>query len=194
MANISLPPSKFQYNLVLALPTFADEEKGVLNAIVEVNKGDINKYELITESGQLKLDRVGYSSLVYPFIYGAIPQTWDEDNDPLDIMIVNATAPLVPGSLCEARIIGIMKMVDGGEVDDKIIAVLNDDKRSDHIQSLADLPPHFQKETQHFWEFYKHLKKPGSVTGIEFMDKAEALKVIAECQKRYETDYAPKLS
>ena len=115
-------------NLLHVLPAFADEGQLRLNAIVELNSGTINKYELITETGHLKLDRVGYSSLAYPFAYGCIPRTWDEDGDPLDIEIVGVTEPLVAGSLVEARIIGIMKFDDGGEVDDKVIAVLADDK------------------------------------------------------------------
>ena len=85
MANINHKPSRYMLNLLHVLPAFADEEKGVVNTIVEVSSGSINKYELITESGQLKLDRVGYSSLAYPFTYGAIPCTWDLDGDPLDI-------------------------------------------------------------------------------------------------------------
>src|SRR5690606_1520616 len=121
-----------------------------------------NKYELITETGHLKLDRVGYSSLAYPFAYGAIPSTWDEDGDPLDVEIVNVTEPLVAGSLVEARIIGIMKFNDGGEVDDKVIAVLNDDKRQDHIKSIDDLGEYFKTETTYYWEHYKDLKKPGT--------------------------------
>src|SRR5246127_1678709 len=132
MANIDHKPSKYMLNLLHVLPAFADESAGVLNLIVEVSSGSINKYEIITESGQLKLDRVGYSTLSYPFTYGAIPQTWDLDNDPLDFEIVNITEPLVPGSVVEARIIGAMKFIDGGEVDDKIIAVLAGDKRVDH--------------------------------------------------------------
>ena len=180
-------------NLLHALPAFADEEKGVINTIVEVSAGSINKYELITESGQLKLDRVGYSSLAYPFTYGAIPMTWDEDGDPLDVEIVNITEPLVPGSLVEARVIGVMKFIDGGEVDDKIIAVLNDDKRSDHIKSYKDLGEYWEKETKYYWENYKALKKPGTGVVETFHERDEAVKVIKECMERYEKDYAPKI-
>jgi inorganic pyrophosphatase len=181
------------YNLLHVLPVFANEEMGVINTIVEVSAGSINKYELITESGQLKLDRVGYSSLAYPFTYGAIPQTWDEDNDPLDVEIVNITEPLVPGSLVEARIIGVMKFVDGGEVDDKIIAVLNDDKRSEHIKSYKDLGEYWEKETKYYWENYKALKKPGTGVVETFYDAEEAIKVIKECAERYQKTYAPKI-
>jgi inorganic pyrophosphatase len=192
MANIDHKPSKYMLNLLHILPAFANEEEQVINVIIEINSFTINKYEIITESGQLKLDRVGYSSLSYPFAYGAITKTWDEDGDPLDVEIVGVTEALVPGSLVEARIIGIMKFNDGGEVDDKVIAVLNDDKRMDHIKTLADLGDHFVKETTYYWEHYKDLKKPGTCKVDGFFDAVEAVKIIKECEKRYETDYAPK--
>ncbi len=193
MANINQKPSKYMYNLLHVMPAFANEDKAILNSIVEVSAGSINKYEIITESGQLKLDRVGYSTLAYPFTYGAIPMTWDEDGDPLDVEIVGVTEPLVSGSVAEVRIIGIMKFEDGGEIDDKIIAVLADDKRMDHIVSYKDLGEHWEKETQHYWEYYKHLKKPGTCKVLGFFDTAEAVKIIKECEERYQKDYAPKL-
>ncbi len=193
MANIHHKPSRYMLNLLHVLPAFADEARGVLNTIVEVSSGSINKYELITESGQLKLDRVGYSSLAYPFTYGAIPCTWDLDGDPLDIEIVNITEPLVPGSLVEARVIGAMKFVDAGEVDDKIIAVLADDKRVEHITSVEDLGEHFKKETKHFWETLKVLKKPGTGVVGEFLGVREALGIVREAMARYEKEYKPKL-
>lgn len=193
MANINHKPSKYMLNLLHVLPAFADEKKEVVNTIVEINSGSINKYEIITESGQLKLDRVGYSSLAYPFVYGAIPQTWDYDNDPLDICIANVMEPLVPGCLVEARIIGVMKFEDGGEVDDKIIAVLADDRRSDHIQSIEDLGEQFKKETTYFWEHIKYLKKPGTGITKGFFDKTEAIKVMEDCIKRYNEIYAKNL-
>ncbi|MFN4181216.1 MAG: inorganic diphosphatase [Candidatus Paceibacteria bacterium] len=192
MANINHKPSKYMLNLLHVLPTFVDKDKKVLNTVVEVSAGSINKYELITESGQLKLDRVGYSSLAYPFTYGAIPQTWDYDNDPLDVMIVNITEPLIPGSLVEVRVIGVMKFVDGGEVDDKIIAVLNDDKRSDHITSYKDLGEYWEKESKYFWENYKAMKKPGTGVVETFYEADEAIKVIEECEKRYLEIYLPR--
>jgi inorganic pyrophosphatase len=193
MANIDRKPSLYMLNLLHALPAFADEKAGILNVIVEVSSGSINKYEIITESGQLKLDRVGYSSLAYPFTYGAIPQTWDLDNDPLDIEIVEITEPLVSGCVAEVRIIGAMKFVDGGEVDDKIIGVLAFDRRVEHITSIEDLGEHFKKETKHFWENYKALKKPGTGVVGEFLNAAEGIKIVRESMARYEKDYKPKL-
>ena len=94
MANIDHAPSRYMLNLLHVLPAFADEAKLRINTLIEVNAGTITKYELITESGQLKVDRVGYSSLAYPFAYGAIPCTWDEDGDPLDVEIVGVSEPL----------------------------------------------------------------------------------------------------
>ncbi len=193
MANINHKPSKYMLNLLHAIETFADEENKVVNAVVEVVQGTINKYELITESGQLKLDRVGYSSLAYPFTYGAIPQTWDLDGDPLDVVIVGVTEPLIPGCLVEARVIGLMRFKDGGEQDDKVICVLNDDKRVEHIHSLKDLGEHFLKETQYYWEHYKDLKKPGTCKTEGFYGVEDAIKVIKECQERYDKEYRPKL-
>lgn len=192
MANINHKPSKNMLNLLHVLPAFADKDKVVVNAIVEATKGSLNKYEIITESGQLKLDRVGYSSLAYPFTYGAIPQTWDYDNDPLDVCIVNVTEPLVPGCLVEARVIGVMKFEDAKEIDDKIIAVLADDRRSDHITSIEDLGEQFKKETTYFWENIKFLKKPGTGVTKGFFDTEEAVKIIEECEQRYTEIYLPK--
>jgi inorganic pyrophosphatase len=193
MANVDQAPSRTMPNLLHVLPAFADEAELRLNTIVELNSNTINKYELITETGHLKLDRVGYSSLAYPFAYGCIPRTWDEDGDPLDIEIVSVTEPLVPGSVVEARIIGIMKFDDGGEVDDKVIAVLADDKRMDHITSYTDLGAHWLKETQYYWEHYKDLKKPGTCRVNGFFDAAEAVRVIKECEIRYNSEIAPRL-
>lgn len=193
MANINHKPSRYMLNLLHVLPAFSDEKSGTLNTIVENSTGSINKYEIITESGQLKLDRVGYSSLAYPFTYGAIPKTWDLDNDPLDVEIVNVTEPLVAGCLVEVRVIGGMKFVDAGEIDDKIIAVLADDRRVDHITTVDDLGEYFKKETKHFWENYKALKKPGTGVVGEFLGVEEALNIVRESVARYAKEYEPKL-
>ena len=193
MANLSQPPSKSTPNLLHILDPFVNEQKTIVNTIVELNSNTINKYELITETGHLKLDRVGYSSLAYPFAYGCIPRTWDEDGDPLDIEIVSVTEPLIPGSIVEARIIGVMKFDDGGEVDDKVIAVLSDDKRVDHIKTFNDLGEHWLKETKYYWEHYKDLKKPGTCRVNGFFGIADAIKTIEQCEDRYKKEIEPKL-
>lgn len=191
MADLNIPHSKTMPNPIHTLPVYADKDSKVLNAVIEINSHTINKYEIINETGHLKLDRVGYSSLSYPFAYGAIPMTWDEDGDPLDIEIVNVIEPLVPGSIVEARIIGIMTFEDGGERDDKVIAVLNDDKRSDHITDYKQLGEQWMKETKYYWEHYKDLKKPGTCKVLGFYGTEEAEKIIKECVDRYESDIAP---
>ncbi|MBP9715430.1 MAG: inorganic diphosphatase [Candidatus Pacebacteria bacterium] len=193
MANINHKPSKYMLNLQHVLTPYANKEKNVVHGLVEINSSSINKYEFITESGQLKLDRVGYSSLAYPVAYGLIPQTWDQDGDMLDFIIANVTEELVPGSLVEARVIGVMKFEDGGERDDKIITVLSDDKRMDHINSYEELGEHWQKETEHYFEHYKDLKKPGTCKVLGFFNTDEANNIISECVDRYTKEYAPKL-
>jgi inorganic pyrophosphatase len=189
MANINHKPSKYMLNLLHVLPAFVSEERKVLNGLVEINHDSINKYEFITESGHLKLDRVGYSSLAYPVAYGLIPQTWDQDRDMLDFVIANVTEPLVPGSLAEVRVIGIMKFEDNGERDDKIITVLSEDKRMDHIDSYKDLGEHWEREATHYFEHYKDLKKPGTCKVLGFFEADEAIKVIKECETRYKEEY-----
>jgi inorganic pyrophosphatase len=192
MANLSSGPYPFMPNILHILEAFANKEEKVINVIVELNSHTINKYELITETGHLKLDRVGYSSLSYPFAYGAVPMTWDLDGDPLDAVIVNVTEPLIPGSVVEARIIGVMKFEDGGEVDDKVVCVINDDKRSEHIQTIDDLGEYWKKESTYYWEHYKDMKKPGTGKVEGYFDTDIAVKVIEECEERYVTEYLPK--
>tara|TARA_B100000214_G_scaffold375314_1_gene361125 strand:- start:1640 stop:2227 length:588 start_codon:yes stop_codon:yes gene_type:complete len=193
MANVDQAPSKTMPNLLHILPAFVDETKQSVNSIIELNSNTINKYEIITETGHLKLDRVGYSSLSYPFAYGCLPRTWDEDGDPLDIEIVNVTEPLIPGSLVEARIIGIMTFDDGGEVDDKVIGVIADDKRMDHIKTFEDLGDHWLKETTYYWEHYKDLKKPGTCKVNGFFGIEKAIEIIESCEKRYKLEIESKV-
>lgn len=181
-------------NLQHILSPYVDKDKKIINGLVEINAWTINKYEIITESGQIKLDRVWYSSLAYPTAYWLIPQTWDQDNDMLDLMIANVTEPLVPWCLAELRVIGIMKFEDGGERDDKVITVLADDKRMNHIISYKDLGEHRIHLTEHYWTHYKDLKKPGTCKPLWFFDADEALHIIDECVERYQSDYLPKFS
>ena len=192
MANIDHAQSKYMLNLQHVLSPYVDKDKKIINGIVEINAGSLNKYELITESGQIKLDRVCYSSMAYPTAYGLIPQTWDQDSDLLDFMLVNVTEALVPGCVVELRIIGVMKFEDGGERDDKIITVLADDKRSDHITSYKDLGEHWIKSNEYYRTHYKDLKKPGTCKVLWCYDVEEALHIIDECAERYTEEYLPK--
>ncbi|MCA9353610.1 inorganic diphosphatase [Candidatus Nomurabacteria bacterium] len=193
MANVNYPVSKYQPNLLHVLEAWVDKKENTINGLIEINSGSVNKYEFITETGHLKLDRVGYSSLKYPVAYGAIPKTLDQDGDMLDFIVANVLEPIVSGALVEARVIGIIKFEDDGEIDDKIITVLASDKRSEHIVSYKDLGGHWQKEVEHYFEYYKHLKKPGSCKVLGFYDVDEAHNVIEDCIERYDKELKPKV-
>jgi inorganic pyrophosphatase len=195
MANISNLDPKFLVNGINpqhALPTF--DEDGNINMIVEIPKGSCNKYEYVTEANIIKLDRVLFEMLPYPIEYGLIPQTYDEDNDLLDIMCM-VTYPTFPGCLIATRPIGVMIMNDSGEVDDKIFCVPVDDVRFKHIKSYKDLPQILIDEIQFFWEHYKDVqfKYKGQldkkVVIERWGDEKEALEIISKCQAAYKQKF-----
>ncbi|KAJ7567713.1 hypothetical protein O6H91_01G003200 [Diphasiastrum complanatum] len=126
----------------------------VFNCVVEISKGSKVKYELDKKSGLIKVDRVLYSSVVYPHNYGFIPRTLCEDNDPMDVLVI-MQEPVLPGCFLRARAIGLMPMIDQGEMDDKIIAVCADDPEYRHYKELKELPPHRLAEIRRFFEDYK---------------------------------------
>jgi inorganic pyrophosphatase len=154
----------------------------IVNGIIEIPKGVRAKYELDKESGLLRLDRVLYSSVYYPANYGFIPQTYGEDHDPLDILILSQIE-VVPMCIVPARIIGVMRMLDSGEADDKIIAVAEGDPSMSHYNDISELPEHLISETMSFFEDYKKLEKKevkvenflGKETAIEILKDAFAL-------------------
>lgn len=146
---------------------------GNINVVVEIQKGSKNKYELDKETGMLKLDRVMYTGQDYPFDYGFIPNTLCEDNDPLDVVLYT-TYPLMPGILLVARPVGVIKMIDGGEGDDKILAVPADDPRLKDVVDLKTFPAHFVKEVIHFFETYKLIQnKVVKINGTEDVTSAK---------------------
>lgn len=155
----------------------------IVNAIIEIPKGCRAKYELDKESGLLKLDRVLYSSVYYPANYGFIPQSYCDDHDPLDILVLSQVE-CVPMCIIEAKVIGVMQMVDGGEADDKIIAVAANDMSVNHINDISELPPHFIDEMRHFFEEYKRLEKK-SVIVEEFQNKEKAAQIINQSFEDY---------
>jgi inorganic pyrophosphatase len=144
------------------------------NVIVEVPRGSKNKYEIDKKTGLIKLDRAMKSAQDYPFDYGFSPRTLWEDNDPLDVVILT-TYPLAPGILVEVRPVAVMRMIDGGEGDDKILAVPVDDPRWDEVRDLADVNKHTVKEIQHFFETYKTIEnKKVEISGFEGKEAAKA--------------------
>lgn len=159
----------------------------VVNVVVEIPMGSRNKYELDKETGMFKLDRVLFSPMHYPGDYGMIPQTLGEDKDPLDGLVL-MTRPTFPGCLIEARPIGVLKMVDGGEADDKILCVPKDDVRFNDYKDLSAVPKPILNEIGHFFQVYKDLEgKKVEIVGWEDVDKAK--KVIKECIARYKEKF-----
>jgi inorganic pyrophosphatase len=162
-----------------------------VNGIIEIPKGSRAKYELDKESGLLMLDRVLYSSVYYPANYGFIPQTYCDDGDPLDILILSQI-DIQPLCIVPAKIIGVMRMLDQGEADDKIIAVCPNDMSVAHINDISELPVHFLEEIRQFFEEYKKLEH--KVVKIEeFQNARLAKKIFQHAIKDYETKIKPTL-
>lgn len=149
-----------------------------VTGIIEIPKNCRAKYELDKDSGMLILDRVLYSSINYPANYGFIPRTYCDDDDPLDILVLSQI-DIVPMCLVEAKVIGVMRMLDGGEMDDKIIAVAANDMSVNHINDISELPPHSVKELRSFFEDYKKLENK-TVVVEEFQNKEVAYDIIKQ--------------
>ena len=145
-----------------------------MNVIIEIPKGSKNKYEIDKETGMIALDRVMHTSQDYPFDYGFVPQTLWDDGDALDVLLLT-TYPLAPGILVRARPVAVLKMLDGGESDDKVIAVPTEDPRFNEIKDLKDVNPHTLKEIEHFFATYKKIQnKEVETNGFEDAASAKA--------------------
>lgn len=163
------------------------QQPDIVQAIVEIPKGSKAKYELDKETGMLRLDRVLFSSVYYPANYGFIPQTLGDDHDPLDILVL-CQIDVEPLCIIEAKVIGVMRMLDGGEADDKIIAVANKDMSVNHIKSISELPTHFILELRNFFEDYKKLENK-DVKVEEFQDAEIAKEIIRKAISDYNSTY-----
>ena len=158
-----------------------------VTAVIEIPRGSRNKYELDKKTGLMKLDRVLYSAVHYPGDYGLIPRTLHEDGDPLDIL-VRINEPTFPGCQIECRPIGVLRMLDKGEPDDKILAVPTDDPFHEEYFDVADIPQHYLKEVEHFFHIYKDLEgKRVQILGWEKSDVA--MRMIEQSMERYEQKY-----
>ncbi len=155
----------------------------IVNGIIEIPKNTRAKYELDKESGMLLMDRVIFSSMHYPANYGFIPQTYCDDKDPLDIMVLSQIA-VVPMCIVSAKVIGVMRMIDGGEMDDKIIAVAENDMSVNHMNDITDLPEFWIKELRNFFEDYKKLENK-EVQVEEFQDAKTAKQIIRQSMEDY---------
>lgn len=159
-------------------------------AVIEISKGSKNKYELDKQTGMIILDRVLYTSTHYPANYGFIPRTYAGDNDPLDVLVLcqEIIDPLV---LVRCYPIGVIKMIDGGQVDEKIIALPFKDPTYSIYHDITDLPEHIFKEISHFFEVYKFLEDKETAVK-EVMGREEAEKIIENCMRAYEEKFENK--
>jgi inorganic pyrophosphatase len=153
------------------------------NTLVEIPMGSSVKYELDKKTGLLRLDRVLYSAVYYPANYGFIPQTFAEDDDPLDVLVL-CQEPLAPLTLVTSRVIGLMTMIDGGKKDHKVLAVAVDDPEFNSFRDASELPPHRLMMLRRFFQDYKLLEGK-SVEVDEILAAATALPIIEESLQRY---------
>ncbi len=166
-----------------------NQQPDIVQAIIEIPKGTKAKYELDKATGMLRLDRVLYSSVHYPANYGFIPQTLGEDHDPLDILVLSQI-DIEPLCIVRAKVIGVMRMIDSNEADDKIIAVAADDIGVSHISNMNELPLHFISELKNFFEDYKKLENK-TVRIEDFQDVATARQIIGQAISDYQKKFKP---
>ncbi|MES3630420.1 MAG: inorganic diphosphatase [Longimonas sp.] len=159
----------------------------IIEVIIEIPQGGKVKYELDKESGMLRVDRMLYSSVVYPANYGFIPQSYADDDDPLDALVL-AQEPVQPLCLLRARPIGLMNMVDDGENDAKVICIHVDDPAFNGYHDISDLPEHRLRELKRFFQDYKKLEDK-EVMVNDFADAEVARKIVADSLVQYKDKY-----
>ncbi len=159
-------------------------------AVIEISKGGKNKYELDKETGMLRLDRVLYTATHYPANYGFIPRTYAGDEDPLDVLVL-CQEKIVSMTLVETYPIGVLKMIDGDQYDEKIIAVPKSDPFLNEYQDISEVPSHISSEIMHFFEVYKQLE--GRQTTVDkMMGREEAERIVQDAIDRYKEKFPQK--
>ena len=183
------------FSIVVAMHAWHDVELGDhierhFRAVIEIPKGSKVKYELDKATGLLWLDRVLHSAVHYPANYGFLPQTFCDDGDPLDVLVLGQE-PVVPLCVLRARAIGVLGMRDEKGQDDKIIAIHIDDPEYEHYQDVAELPPHRLRELERFFLDYKVLEnKTVNVEALRGRDDAE--RVVRDAVRLYRERIAPE--
>lgn len=161
-------------------------------ALIEIPKGSNCKYELDKDTGLLRLDRILYTATHYPQNYGFIPRTFADDGDPLDVLVI-CSVPIHPMTLIQAYPVGNMRMIDGGKLDDKIIAIPFSDPNYNNIRDLKQLPSHLFDEIMHFFSVYKQLEN--KTTDVQSLyGREQALEIISNAIKCYKDIIEPNLS
>jgi inorganic pyrophosphatase len=160
------------------LPNNPDTAHEHFNVVIEIPKGSKVKYELDKPTGLLRVDRILYSSVVYPANYGFLPRSYCGDGDPLDVLVLG-NEPVHPLSIMQARAIGVMHMADEGDEDDKIIAVHANDPAFEEIKDVGELPKHTFREMKRFFLDYKTLEDK-EVRVDDFLGAEVALQVVKD--------------
>jgi inorganic pyrophosphatase len=165
-------------NLLKDIPV-GDDPPLIINVVIEVISGSRDKYEYKQEWNAFVLDRVIPSSVIFPVEYGFTPQTWSEDNDPLDVMVLSYE-PLEVGCIVKARVIGALILEDEHGEDPKILSVLINDARFEGFENLNNVHKHKLKEIQEFFETYKRLEPHKWVKAKEWKNAEEAKKIVLQ--------------
>ena len=156
-------------------------------AVIEIPKNSKVKYEMDPETGRIEMDRILHTSTHYPANYGFIPRTYAEDDDPLDVLVI-CSENLHPMSLVRCFPIGVIRMLDNGLADEKIIAVPFGDPTYNGYRSIHTLPKHITNEMHHFFSVYKALEHKETAVD-EVMGEREACQIIENCLKRYKDKF-----
>ena len=156
-------------------------------AVIEISKGSKKKYELDKKTGMLILDRILYTSTHYPANYGFIPRTYGDDKDPLDVLVL-CSEDIEPLTLVRCYPIGVMKMLDNGMGDEKIIAIPYNDPTYNCYTDVTELPKHIFEEIKHFFSVYKALEDKETVVD-EFDGATEAIRIIEQCIDNYKDKF-----
>ena len=155
-----------------------------VEVVIEIPKGQRNKYEMDHDTGRIRLDRMLFTSTRYPSDYGFIEDTLADDGDPLDALVL-LDEPTFPGCLITARVIGMFRMRDENGADDKVLCVPARDPRMEHLRDIYDVPEFDRLEIQHFFEVYKEIEPGKSVQGADWADRAAAEAEVEACRKRF---------
>lgn len=155
--------------------------------VIEIPAGSKKKYELDKRTGLLRLDRILYTSTHYPANYGFIPRTYADDGDPLDVLVL-CSETLDPMVMVSCYPIGVVRMIDEDECDDKIIAIPCEDPTWNFYKEITQLPPHYSNEITHFFEVYKGLEHKRTATS-DVLGRDSAIEIIKECMERYKVHF-----
>jgi inorganic pyrophosphatase len=169
------------------VPEKVEEDVLEFDVLVEIPKGERNKYEVDHETGRLRLDRMLFTSTAYPADYGFIENTLGQDGDPLDALVI-LQAPTFPGCLIACRAIGMFRMTDEAGGDDKVLCVPAHDPRLEHLRDINHVSKYDRLEIQHFFEVYKDLEPGKSVEGADWVGRVDAEAEVQASFERFRTE------